>query len=73
MGVLQGPDSCPDLSITSYDNIFSYLWISCGFEHLRMLEVQNESNVILWSCSVNVGGGFGEGFFWCVFWYFVFF
>lgn len=57
MGVLQGPDSCSDLSITSYDDTFSYLWMSCGFEHLRMLEVHNERNLTLWSCSVNVGGG----------------
>jgi len=64
MGVLRGPDSCPDFSLTSYDNIFSSLWMSCGFDYLRMLEVQNESNFTLWSCSVNVGGeGLVRGYF----------
>lgn len=59
MGVLQGPDSCLDLlSVVTV----LFLTFRCrGFEHLRMLEVQNESILNLQSCSVNGGvEGVGE-------------
>lgn len=50
MGVLWGPAAHPHLSVSSYDDILFCLWMSCDLEHLRMLRVQNESNLMELFC-----------------------
>lgn len=42
--------SHPHLSVSSYDNILFCLWMSCDLEHLRMLRVQHESNLMELFC-----------------------